>query len=94
MARSTSASLGASSQIGGGTPSAIGGMIGVRPSFLWAYLFSIRSAVHGGTGIGVSKPRVNGLHPTLPAGRSTNANNQSLRRIQDMLPPPFLTVRP
>jgi hypothetical protein len=56
MARSTSASLGGSSHNGGGYPARIGGMIGVRWSFLKQYFSSMRSVTHGGTGIGVKMP--------------------------------------
>ena len=47
------ASSGGSSHTGGGKPSRIGGMIGVRLSFLLQYLSCILSVTHGGQGIGV-----------------------------------------
>src|SRR5262245_1350599 len=86
MARRTSWSLGGSSQIGGGYPSRIGGMIGARPSFLWLYFASIRSAVHGWTGMGVNSPNPNGWHPTETPVKAATARSNRWRRIRDMLP--------
>src|SRR5690242_16620497 len=86
MDRSTSWSLGGSSQIGGGYPSRIGGMIGTRPSFLLPYFWSIRSATHGWIGIGVNTPMLNGKHPVAPAVRAAAVSIKRWRRIRNMLP--------
>src|SRR5439155_25480061 len=70
-------------------------MIGTRPSFLWRYLSSIRSVTHGWTGVGSRKmPCEPGRQPVAAVGITAAASSQSLRRIQDMLPPPCEPVRP
>src|SRR5438067_7666715 len=70
MARRTMASSGGSSHNGGGKPSRMGGMMGVRKSFFQQYFSSMRSVTHAGTGIGTRKSPC-GLQPT--AGTSARA---------------------
>src|SRR5262245_62365510 len=74
----------------------MGGMMGVRLSFLWQILLSITSVVHGGTGMGVKMPMENGHVPNWPqpvspsGARRAATTRTQLRtlRIPNSLPLP------
>src|SRR5579875_158018 len=87
MARRMRASSGGSSHNGGGKPSRIGGMIGVRKSFFQQYFSSRRSATQGGTGIGVNRPIEKGQQPLKPNGASANRPSTRVRIFLIPLPP-------
>src|SRR5579884_4191980 len=86
-ARRTRASSGGSSHNGGGKPSRMGGMIGVRKSFFQQYFSSRRSATQSGTGMGVNRPIEKGQQPLNPKGASATRPSTRVRNLLIPLPP-------
>src|SRR5262249_37305175 len=95
MARRMRASSGGSSHKGGGKPSRMGGMMGVRKSFFQQYFSSMRSDTQGGTGMGVKMPMEKGhiplseKQPLNPKGASARTASTKLRTLS--MPRPFPT---
>src|SRR5579883_2812957 len=87
-ARRTRASSGGSSHKGGGNPSRIGGIMGVRQSFFQQYFSSIRSGTQGGTRIGVNRPIEKGQQPLNPKGASASRASTRVRTFLLPLPLP------
>src|SRR5262245_59954813 len=87
-ARRTRASSGGSSHNGGGKPSRMGGIMGVRKSFFQQYFSSRRSAVQGGTRMGVNRPIEKGQQPLNPNGASADRASTRVRTF--LMPLPLL----